>query len=120
MPEEVNRILTDQLADLLLTPSADGDANLLREGIAPERIVRVGNVMIDTLLQQVEQSQASHILRILELTPQSFGVVTLHRPANVDEPETLRGIVGALSDASLQRFPVNPIFHVGVPPRQNE
>jgi UDP-N-acetylglucosamine 2-epimerase (non-hydrolysing) len=111
MPEEVNRILTDQLADLLLTPSADADANLLREGIAPERIVRVGNVMIDTLRQQAERAQASRILQELEVAPHSFGVVTLHRPANVDEPETLRGIVGALSEIARTLplvFPAHP------------
>ncbi len=111
MPEEINRILTDQLADLLLTPSADGDANLLREGLAPERIVRVGNVMIDTLLQQVERAQTSPILRTLELTPQSFGVVTLHRPSNVDAPETLRGILTALGEIAAELpliFPAHP------------
>src|SRR5215831_9586806 len=78
MPEELNRVLTDQLADLLLTPSADADANLLREGVAPERIVRVGNVMIDTLREQAGRAQASRILQELGLTPHSFGVVTLH------------------------------------------
>jgi UDP-N-acetylglucosamine 2-epimerase (non-hydrolysing) len=111
MPEEINRILTDQLSDLLLTPSADGDANLLKEGVAPERIVRVGNVMIDTLLQQVERAAASPILQQLELAPHSFGVVTLHRPSNVDEPETLRGILHALSEIASEWpliFPAHP------------
>jgi UDP-N-acetylglucosamine 2-epimerase (non-hydrolysing) len=111
MPEEINRILTDQLSDLLLTPSADGDANLLKEGIAPARIVRVGNVMIDTLLQQVEHAAASPILSQLELAPRGFGVVTLHRPSNVDEPETLRGILAALSEIVRELpliFPAHP------------
>lgn len=111
MPEEINRILTDQLADLLLTPSADADANLVREGIAPERIVRVGNVMIDTLLEQAERAQASRILQELELAPHSFGVVTLHRPSNVDEPETLRGIAEALGEIARELplvFPAHP------------
>lgn len=111
MPEEVNRILTDQLSDLLLTPSADGDANLLKEGIAPARIVRVGNVMIDTLLQQVEHAQSSPVLAQLELLPQSFGVVTLHRPSNVDEPATLRGILAALGEIATELpliFPAHP------------
>ena len=111
MPEEINRVLTDQLADLLLTPSADGDANLLREGIPAERITRVGNVMIDTLLQQVERAQTSLILHTLELEPQTFGVVTLHRPSNVDEPETLRGLLGALGAIAAELpliFPAHP------------
>ena len=111
MPEEINRILTDQLSDLLLTPSADGDANLLREGIAPERIVRVGNVMIDTLLQQVERAQASSILPELELEPHTYAVVTLHRPSNVDEPESLRGILAALGEIAAELplvFPAHP------------
>lgn len=126
MPEEINRILTDQLSDLLLTPSADGDANLLREGIAPERIVRVGNVMIDTLLQQVERAQASPILRELELKPRSYGVVTLHRPSNVDDPESLRGILTALGEIAVELplvFPAHPRtqarmreFGLAVPP----
>ncbi|MBI1766324.1 MAG: UDP-N-acetylglucosamine 2-epimerase (non-hydrolyzing) [Acidobacteria bacterium] len=111
MPEEINRILTDQLSDLLLTPSPDGDANLLREGIAPERIVRVGNVMIDTLLEQVARAQASPILRELELAPHTYGVVTLHRPSNVDEPESLRGILAALGEIARELplvFPAHP------------
>lgn len=111
MPEEINRILTDQLSDLLLTPSADGDANLLKEGIAPARIVRVGNVMIDTLLQQVARAQTSPILQQLELVPQQFGVVTLHRPSNVDEPETLRDILAALTEIASELpliFPAHP------------
>ena len=111
MPEELNRLVTDQLSDLLLTPSADGDANLLREGIAAHKIKRVGNVMIDTLLQQVERASASPVLRQLELTPQRFGVVTLHRPANVDERQTLTGILGALTEIADRLpliFPAHP------------
>ena len=111
MPEELNRIVTDQLSDLLLTPSADGDANLLREGIAAHKIKRVGNVMIDTLLQQVERAHASLVLQQLELTPQGFGVVTLHRPANVDERQTLTDILGALSEIAERLpliFPAHP------------
>ena len=86
MPEEINRLLTDQIADLLLTPSADADANLLREGVPAERIVRVGNVMIDTLFQQLKRARNSAILDELELRPREFAVLTLHRPANVDDP----------------------------------
>jgi UDP-N-acetylglucosamine 2-epimerase (non-hydrolysing) len=111
MPEEINRILTDQLADLLLTPSAEADANLLREGCAPAKIVRVGNLMIDTLLQQLERAHSSCALATLALAPRAFGVITLHRPANVDEPETLRGILQALGAIARELplvFPIHP------------
>jgi UDP-N-acetylglucosamine 2-epimerase (non-hydrolysing) len=111
MPEEVNRVLTDRIANLLLTPSADGDANLLKEGIAPERIVRVGNVMIDTLFRQRERANALQVCAAMEVRPREFGVVTLHRPSNVDEPETLGRIFSALahiSNALPLIFPAHP------------
>ncbi len=111
MPEELNRIVTDQLSELLLTPSADGDANLLREGIAPYKIKRVGNVMIDTLWQQVERANESPVLSQLNAEPQGFGVVTLHRPANVDERAALTGILGALNEIAERLpliFPAHP------------
>ncbi len=111
MPEELNRLMTDQLADLLLTPSADADTNLLREGIPPERIVRVGNVMIDTLFAQLEKAQSSAILNRLSLVPRSFAVLTLHRPANVDDAATLRQIFSALETLSAELpivFPAHP------------
>src|SRR5215475_5398570 len=111
MPEEINRLLTDQLADLLLTPSADADANLLREGIPNERIVRVGNVMIDTLFQQVKRAGNSTILDELELRPREFAALTLHRPANVDDPESLGRIlyaIGAIARELPVIFPAHP------------
>ena len=111
MPEEVNRVLTDRIADLLLTPSADGDENLLKEGIAAERIVCVGNVMIDTLLMQVGRAKELRVCAALEVTPREFGVVTLHRPSNVDDPETLRRIFAALAQISNSLpliFPAHP------------
>lgn len=111
MPEEINRILTDQLADLLLTPSADADANLLREGIAKEKIVRVGNVMIDTLFTQLEKARSSAILDRLSLSPRSFAVLTAHRPANVDDALTLRRIISAIEKVSAELpviFPAHP------------
>ncbi|MGC6489579.1 MAG: non-hydrolyzing UDP-N-acetylglucosamine 2-epimerase [Planctomycetota bacterium] len=110
MPEEVNRLGTDCLADLLLTPSPDGDENLLREGVAPERIVRVGNVMIDALKHRFDHLAPSDICKRLEL-PDEFGVVTLHRPSNVDEPEVLAGILGALEELAKDVplvFPCHP------------
>jgi UDP-N-acetylglucosamine 2-epimerase (non-hydrolysing) len=111
MPEEINRLLTDQLADLLLTPSADADANLLREGVPAERIVRVGNVMIDTLFQQLERARCSTVLDELALRPREFAALTLHRPANVDDPESLGRIlfaVGAIARELPVIFPAHP------------
>jgi UDP-N-acetylglucosamine 2-epimerase (non-hydrolysing) len=105
MPEEINRLLTDQLSDLLLTPSADADANLLREGIDPARIARVGNVMIDSLHAQLDRARSSEILDLLGLAPREFAVVTLHRPANVDHPATLGPLLDALG-AIAARLPV--------------
>src|SRR6516162_9559289 len=83
MPEEVNRVLTDRLATLLFTPSEDADANLLREGISTDRIVRVGNVMIDTLLLHRERARRSTVLDVMGVHAGGFAVVTLHRPSNV-------------------------------------
>jgi UDP-N-acetylglucosamine 2-epimerase (non-hydrolysing) len=111
MPEEINRVLTDQIADLLLTPSPDADANLLREGVRPEKIVRVGNVMIDTLMRRLEVSGGSGILEQLNLQRGGFAVLTLHRPSNVDDAETLRGIFSALGEVACRLpviFPAHP------------
>ncbi|MBK9313208.1 MAG: UDP-N-acetylglucosamine 2-epimerase (non-hydrolyzing) [Acidobacteria bacterium] len=111
MPEEINRVLTDRLSDLLFTPSADADANLIREGIDPLRIARVGNVMIDTLYQQLERSSQSRILERLGLLPGEFAVLTLHRPVNVDTPASLERIFHALDLVSREVpvvFPVHP------------
>jgi UDP-N-acetylglucosamine 2-epimerase (non-hydrolysing) len=111
MPEEINRILTDQIADLLLTPSADADENLLAEGIAPERIRFVGNVMIDSLYKHLERARKSAIKEQLGLADKKYGVLTLHRPANVDEPETFGRILQALEKICEQLpvvFPVHP------------
>ncbi|HEY7181453.1 MAG TPA: UDP-N-acetylglucosamine 2-epimerase (non-hydrolyzing) [Blastocatellia bacterium] len=111
MPEEINRVLTDRLADLLLTPSPDADQNLLREGLAPERIVRVGNVMIDTLYRQIESAQGSTVLDRLSLGARGFAVMTLHRPSNVDDQDSLRRIfaaVGRIARALPVVFPAHP------------
>ena len=110
MPEEVNRLVTDCLADLLLTPSPDGDENLVREGVDPARIVRVGNVMIDALKHRFDHLAPSDICERLEL-PEEFGVVTLHRPSNVDEPDVLAGILSALEQLAQDVplvFPCHP------------
>lgn len=111
MPEEINRLLTDQMSDLLLTPSADGDENLLREGIAPEKIHCVGNVMIDTLVRLLPVASETGMLGKLSLHPQGYGLVTLHRPSNVDDPIVLAQIVEALHNLSQHLplvFPVHP------------
>ncbi len=111
MPEEINRTLTDRLSTLLLTPSQDADENLLREGIEPQRIVRVGNIMIDTLHSQLERAKDSKILDELALEPQRFAVLTLHRPSNVDDHETLRNLVTALEPIAREMaivFPAHP------------
>ena len=111
MPEEINRTLTDRLSTLLLTPSQDADENLLREGIEPHRIVRAGNIMIDTLHSQLERARDSKILDELALEPQRFAVLTLHRPSNVDDQETLRNLVTALEPIAREMtlvFPAHP------------
>jgi UDP-N-acetylglucosamine 2-epimerase (non-hydrolysing) len=105
MPEEVNRVLTDRLADLLLTPSRDADANLRAEGLAPERIRFVGNVMVDTLLALRDRARALDMPARLGLGRGGYAVVTLHRPGNVDRAETLAELMAALDDLAA-RVPV--------------
>ena len=105
MPEEINRVVTDALADLLLTPSRDADENLLAEGVPPEKIRFVGNVMIDTLHHNLERARQSTPLARFGLAPREFCAMTLHRPSNVDHKETLAGIIDAL-DAIQQRLPI--------------
>lgn len=111
MPEEINRIVTDVLADLLFTPSEDADANLRHEGIEPAKIQRVGNIMIDSLTQNLPAARRSTILSKLGLRSQSFAYVTLHRPANVDDPTRLRTIMAELNSLSgclPVVFPMHP------------
>ena len=111
MPEEVNRVVVDRLSDLLLTPSADGDENLRREGVADSRVVRVGNVMIDTLRKNLPAAKARPILGALGLTAGNYALCTLHRPSNVDDPAVLGRILDALGTISTRLpllFPVHP------------
>jgi UDP-N-acetylglucosamine 2-epimerase (non-hydrolysing) len=109
MPEEINRVLTDQLSDLLLTPSPDAEVNLRAEGIPAERIKLVGNVMIDSL--RYACARPTDVVARLGLTPKAYAVATLHRPANVDTKEALAATLDAL-DAIATRvpllFPVHP------------
>ncbi len=111
MPEEVNRLLTDAVADYLLTPSPDGDENLRNEGVPEEKIIRVGNIMIDSLLNNLERAKNSQIHADLGLRQGEYAVLTLHRPSNVDDKEALTAIVGALEQVGEQIplvFPQHP------------
>ncbi|HEX7175143.1 MAG TPA: UDP-N-acetylglucosamine 2-epimerase (non-hydrolyzing) [Pyrinomonadaceae bacterium] len=111
MPEEINRLLTDQISDLLLTPSADADRNLLAEGIPAGRIRMVGNVMIDSLFKQLERARSSTAREDLGVGGRDYAVVTLHRPSNVDDATTLAGIISALEELGARLpivFPVHP------------
>jgi UDP-N-acetylglucosamine 2-epimerase (non-hydrolysing) len=111
MPEEINRLVTDRLADLLLTPSRDGDANLLAEGVEPEKIVFVGNVMIDTLLHALPAARATRFRESLGVREGEYALVTLHRPSNVDDPAKLSRIATALGAIAREMpviFPIHP------------
>jgi UDP-N-acetylglucosamine 2-epimerase (non-hydrolysing) len=111
MPEEINRVVTDALADLLLTPSADADKNLLREGITEEKIRRVGNVMIDTLIDNLDKARELRATDRFGLKEHRYVFVTLHRPSNVDHEQSLTSIMGTLASLSERMdviFPVHP------------
>jgi UDP-N-acetylglucosamine 2-epimerase (non-hydrolysing) len=111
MPEEINRLVTDQIAELLFTPSADADRNLIREGIAEGRIRLVGNVMIDTLVRLLPKAKEKWAQLSERYPTERYILVTLHRPSNVDHPDTLSQIISALEDISLEvpiLFPVHP------------
>ena len=110
MPEEINRILTDQLSSVCLTPSRDADENLLAEGIGRERIAFVGNVMIDSLLLTIESARDIPLPEP-RLEPGRYVLATLHRPSNVDDPDQLRAILTALERISTELpvfLPVHP------------
>ena len=111
MPEEVNRIVTDSLADLLLTPSPDADANLRAEGVSEAKIHRVGNVMIDTLRRHLPHATRERVAGRFPIVDRPYAVLTLHRPSNVDRADTLRGILEAVRYVSAKMpvvFPVHP------------
>ncbi len=96
MPEEINRILTDSISDFLFTTEKSGKINLLREGVKSGKIFFVGNVMIDSLLKNIKKAKCSDVLKRLNLKPQEYALVTLHRPANVDNKDGLINIFEAL------------------------
>ncbi len=111
MPEEINRVLTDAVSDWLFTTEADAERNLLREGIDAERIHFVGNVMIDTLLAHRERALGLDTLDRLGLEPRGYAVLTLHRPSNVDSPDSLRRlfeVLDRLHESLPVVFPVHP------------
>ncbi len=111
MPEEINRVLTDRIADLLFTTERDANENLRREGVAEEKIHFVGNVMIDTLLRHRERALAQDVLSEYGLEAQGYALLTLHRPSNVDAPEVLTGILNALTEIQARLpilFPAHP------------
>lgn len=111
MPEEINRLLTDAICDLLLVSEPSGVTNLKNEGHSDESIHLVGNVMIDTLLAQVERAKTVDTTSRLGLTKGEYGVITLHRPANVDSPEVLSGLIDVLVEIASEMnfvFPVHP------------
>jgi len=111
MPEEINRMLTDSICDMLLPSEPDGVKNLQHEGHDDSKIHLVGNVMIDTLMNQVERAKESNILQDLSLVPGKYGVVTLHRPANVDDEKVLGELLKVLLEISENLplvFPIHP------------
>ncbi|MEH0421050.1 non-hydrolyzing UDP-N-acetylglucosamine 2-epimerase [Streptomyces sp. B21-083] len=123
MPEEVNRVATDRVSDYLLAPSPDAAENLRAEGYRDDQIHLVGNVMIDTLLANLERARASSVLDEYGLAKGEYGLVTLHRPANVDDPEVLTGLLKALGEIAGRLplvLPVHPrasrrLAEIGVP-----
>lgn len=111
MPEEINRLVTDQLSDLLFAPSDDGVENLRREGVAPEKIFLVGNAMIDTLIRLLPSAKRAFDNLRIELNLDEFCLVTLHRPSNVDDGATFLPLLGVLNSLSRELplvFPVHP------------
>lgn len=111
MPEEINRILTDTISDLLFVTEDSGLQNLKREGIPDEKVFFTGNVMIDSLVNNLHRIEASQIMATLQVAPSSYILATIHRPSNVDQPESLAGILQLLSKYAKGRkiiFPVHP------------
>lgn len=111
MPEEINRILTDAISNVLFITEQSGWDNLLKEGVAEHKMHMVGNVMIDSLVEHLAKAKTSTVARDLGVSAQGYGLMTLHRPSNVDSPEILKKILAAV--ASIQKempviFPIHP------------
>jgi len=111
MPEEINRVVTDRVSDLLLAPSPDAVENLRVEGYRPDQIHLVGNTMVDTLLANLPRAKEQGLPAALGVQPGEYGLITLHRPANVDDPTVLAGLLDALAQIAQRCrlvFPVHP------------
>jgi UDP-N-acetylglucosamine 2-epimerase (non-hydrolysing) len=111
MPEEINRLLTDQIADYLFVTEKSGIENLKREGVSDNKIFFVGNVMIDSLVHYLPKSEKSNIRSELNIDTEKFVLITLHRPANVDSRDFLKELVSFLNDLAARRpiiFPIHP------------
>ncbi|TSA24691.1 UDP-N-acetylglucosamine 2-epimerase (non-hydrolyzing) [bacterium] len=111
MPEEINRIETDCISSMLLTPSEDADENLLREGISKDKIFLVGNTMIDSLMQYEKKAERTSIIKDIGIKKHSYALITLHRPSNVDDKENLEIILDAFSEIAEKIplvFPIHP------------
>jgi len=112
MPEEINRVLTDKISDILLTPSLDANENLVKEGISPEKIHFVGNIMIDSLIRHQKKAELSDIFDKLTMSQdESYALVTLHRPSNVDEYDGLKMLLTSLIEIGKHIkiiFPMHP------------
>jgi UDP-N-acetylglucosamine 2-epimerase (non-hydrolysing) len=111
MPEEINRLLTDAISSWLFVTESSGEENLLHEGVDPSRIHFVGNVMIDTLLENLERARRLDTLERFSVTPRSYAVLTLHRPSNVDEPQRLARLFDVLEEIHDELpivFPIHP------------
>ena len=111
MPEEINRIVTDRLSDVLLTPSPDANENLRAEGVPPEKIHLVGNIMIDSLLRHLPAASLDRVRDRVPVTDGRYAVLTLHRPSNVDEPAVFSRILTAVTTIARQMpvvFPIHP------------
>lgn len=111
MPEEINRIVTDHLSEILFTTEPSACENLLREGIDESRIHYVGNCMVDTLIRHIELAEQRAPWRMFGLEPSNYALLTLHRPSNVDDPIILRRLIDTINDISRRipiLFPVHP------------
>ena len=110
MPEEINRLVTDAISDVLWTPSVDADENLLKEGVEASKIDRIGNIMIDSFEMLRDRIESANVAAELDLPPGEYALVTLHRPSNVDSAETLTPIIEALVQAA-QSLPIVFVAH---------
>jgi UDP-N-acetylglucosamine 2-epimerase (non-hydrolysing) len=118
MPEEINRVVTDRVSDILLAPSADAVANLRSEGCRADQVHLVGNVMVDTLLANLDRARVRDVRSAYGLGEGPYALLTLHRPSNVDDPERLQGLLQALTQVAAEipvLFPAHPRTMAGLP-----